>query len=248
MIITASALVFTMAVLHAAGQTESPPVSYENLRLQSDISHPAPPEGMVYVPGGEFIMGSEVGDTDERPQHTATTAPFFIDIMEVSNSDYKAHDPAYTFPEGREDFPAVVTWEQANAYAKAMGKRLPTETEWEKAARGTDGRMYPWGNTYDPTYINWDRSLPRDGSIAKPRSPYGCIDMAGGAFEWTSSWYQPYPGNDAPGAQYGETYRVMRGGCNFNDMAMMRTTHRYYLPPGTTGNYNVGFRCAQDVE
>lgn len=210
-------------------------------------SGPALPPGMVYVPAGAFIMGSEVGDADETPRHLATTGAYFIDKYEVSNPEYQKFDPTYTFPKGKENFPACVTWEQAAAYAKWAGKRLPTEKEWEKAARGTDGRMYPWGNTYDDSFINWDQSLPRDSSIARPRSPYGCVDMAGDAWEWTNDWYKPYPGNTIPCAAYGEKYKVMRGGSNFNDMAMMRTTERYYLPPNTTGHYLTGFRCVKDA-
>ena len=206
------------------------------------------PPGMVYVPEGPFIMGSETGDPDESPQHTANTGPFFIDVYEVGNADFKLVFPDFEFPAGREDHAAVVTWEQAAAYAGKVGKRLPTEAEWEKAARGTDGRTFPWGESHDPSFTNWDEAYPRGGSPACPRSPYGCIDMAGGAWEWTDSWYQPYPGNEMFSEEYGEKYRVIRGGASFNDVAMMRTTHRYYLPPDTTGNYHVGFRCVKDVE
>lgn len=208
---------------------------------------PAPPEGMVYVPAGEFIMGSEVGDADESPQHIAITEDFFIDKYEVSNADFKEFDPDHTFQLGRENHPAIVTWEQATAYAKSIGKRLPTETEWEKAARGIDGRMYPWGNTYDPTFVQYDRSKGIGETIAKPKSPYGCYDMAGGAMEWTSSWYQPYPGNPISADQYGEKYKVLKGGTTFNDNAHMRCAHRFYLPVDDSSNYLTGFRCVRDA-
>jgi len=209
---------------------------------------PAPPEGMVHVPSGEFIMGSEVGDADESPQHIATTGAFFIDKYEVSNADFKKFDPKHAFQEGRENFPAYVTWEQADAYAKSIGKRLPTEQEWEKAARGIDGRMFPWGNSYDPTFIQYDRNKGIGETIAKPKSPYGCYDMAGGAMEWTSSWYQPYHGNAVPAEQYGEKYKVLKGGTSFNDLAHMRCAHRFYLPVDDSSNYMTGFRCVKDVE
>ncbi len=210
-------------------------------------SAPVPPEGMVYVPAGSFIMGSQYGDADETPQQIAQTGAFFIDILEVGNADFKKFDPTFHFPEGKENNPAIVTWEQANAYAKWAGKRLPAEKEWEKAARGTDGRIFPWGNTYDDTYVIWDDRYPRGGAPAKPKSPYGCIDMAGGAWEWTAEWYQPYPGNDIPSEQYGEKFKVIRGGSSFNSTSMMRTTHRYYLPSNTTGGYSTGFRCVKDA-
>ncbi len=214
----------------------------------AEESTPTPPEGMVYVPAGEFIMGSKVGDADEAPQHIATTRAFFIDTFEVSNADFKKFDPEHTWKEGRDNHPAIVTWEEANAYAQSIGKRLPTETEWEKAARGIDGRMFPWGNTYDPTFIQYDRSKGIGNTIAKPKSPYGCYDMAGGAMEWTSSWYKPYKGNPIPAKQYGEKYKVLKGGTTFNDNAHMRCAHRFYLPVDDSNNYLTGFRCVKDVK
>jgi formylglycine-generating enzyme required for sulfatase activity len=212
------------------------------------VEQPEPPEGMVYVPAGGFIMGSKYGDFDERPQHITRTGAYFIDKYEVSNAEYAQFDKDFKYPNGKENFSVIVTWEQANAYAQSIGKRLPTEKEWEKAARGTDGRIFPWGNTYDNTFVVWDLNYPRGSAIAKPESPYGCIDMAGSVWEWTADWYKPYPGNNVPMAQYGETYKVMRGGSNFNNHSFIRTTQRYYLPPHTTGKYPVGFRCVKDVE
>ncbi len=209
---------------------------------------PEAPEGMTYVPAGAFIMGSNVGDADETPQHLDETGAFFIDIYEVSNADFLKFDPKFTFREGYDNHAAKVTWEQADAYAKWAGKRLPTEKEWEKSARGTDGRLYPWGNTYDHSFVVWDESYARGAAPAKPSSPYGCYDMAGGAWEWTADWYMPYPGNRIPAEQYGSKFKVMRGGSSFNGFAMMRTTHRYYLPVNTTGNYYTGFRCVKDTK
>ncbi len=206
-----------------------------------------PPAGMMYVPAGEFLFGCNVGDADETPQQIAVTGAFFIDQYEVSNADFKTFDPTYTFKAGYDLHAATVTWQQADAYARSLGKRLPTEKEWEKAARGTDGRLYPWGNIYDHSFVAWDASYPRGGAPAKPASPYGCYDMAGCAWEWTADWYQPYPGNNIPCEAYGEKFKVMRGGSSFNDHAMMRTTHRYYLPVNTTGNYYTGFRCVKDA-
>lgn len=206
------------------------------------------PEGMVYVPEGNFIMGSETGDPDERPRHIAYTEAFYIDKYEVSNAEFALFDPEFKYPEGRENNAAIVSWIQADNYAKWAGKRLPTEKEWEKAARGTDGRMFPWGNTFDISYVAWDQADTRGGSIAKPASPYGCFDMAGSVWEWTADWYKPYPGNIVPMEQYGEKYKVMRGGSNFNNYSCYRTTHRYYLTPESTSRYFVGFRCAKDIE
>ncbi len=217
------------------------------LLLAQTPEAPEPPEGMVYVPAGPFIMGSNVGDADEMPRHTDHTGAFFIDKYEVSNAEFRAFDPEFRVEEGRENHAAKVTWEQAAAYAAWAGKRLPTEKEWEKAARGVDGRTYPWGESYSAGFLAWDEDDPRGGSVARPESPYGCVDIAGGAWEWTSDWYQPYPGNETPSAAYGEKYKVMRGGASFNGRAQVRTTHRYYLPPDTTGGYFTGFRCVKDI-
>jgi len=216
--------------------------------LSADGANPTPPSEMVFVPSGSFIFGSNHCDDDERPQQQASTKAFYIDVYEVSNSAFQKFDAAHQFKEGREDFPAEVNWEKADAYAQWVGKRLPTEREWEKAARGTDGRVYPWGNSFDYTFTNWDESYLPGTSAARPTSPYGCIDMAGGVWEWTADWYQPYPGNKIPCEAYGTTNKVMRGGSTFNGRALMRTTHRYYLPPHMKGGYHVGFRCVQDVE
>lgn len=207
-----------------------------------------PPAGMVLVAEGGFIMGSKYGDHDEKPQQIAYTKAFFIDKYEISNTEFAKFDPEFKFPASKKDNAAIVTWSQADAYAKWAGKRLPTEKEWEKAARGTDGRIFPWGNTYDNTYVVWDQKSTRGTSIAKPASPYGCYDMAGGVWEWTADWYKPYPGNKTPMEQYGEKYKVMRGGSNFNNHSFIRTSQRYYVLPEKISNYPVGFRCVLDIE
>lgn len=218
--------------------------------LDPDVNtsaEPDLPENMVYVPEGTFVMGSEMGDEDEAPQHQIGAGPFYIDKYEVGNAEFKAEFPDYTYPEGHDNMPAVVTWEQATAFAEKVGKRLPTEAEWEKAARGTDGRTFPWGESYDPSFLVWDETDPRGSAPARPESPYGCVDMAGGVWEWTADWYNAYPGSPAEKEEFGEKYKVIRGGATFNDIAMCRTTHRYYLPPDTTGHLRVGFRCVRDA-
>ncbi len=205
-------------------------------------------EDMVLVPAGPFIMGSDVGDPDERPVRTVTTGAYYIDRFEVTNEQYKRFKPEFKFRDERAKFPAEVTYQQAADYAAWAGKRLPTEAEWEKAARGTDGRLFPWGNSFDWTFVNWDEKVEPGSSEARPASPYGCYDMAGGAWEWTADFYQPYPGNTVPSESYGEKYKVIRGGGTFNDIAIMRTTHRYYLDPKIRGHYFVGFRCVKDAK
>lgn len=209
---------------------------------------PDAPPNMVYVPERPFLMGNDNGDEDERPQHLATTAPYFIDKYEVSNAEFKAVFASFAFPEGQENVPAIVNWQQAADYAAKVQKRLPTEAEWEKAARGWDGRTFPWGEHFDPSLVCADDKTPRGGSIARPESPYGCLDMAGGVWEWTADWYQPYPENDIPNDDYGETHKVLRGGSTGIDIAALRTSYRLCLTPDTTGGLRTGFRCAKDVE
>ena len=216
--------------------------------LFKSYAQPTPPKGMVYVPAGEFIMGSKYGDPDERPLQIASTGAFFIDQYELSNLEFSQFDPNFKYPKEKAQNAAVVNWYQATNYAKWAGKRLPTEKEWEKAARGTDGRTFPWGETYDNTYVVWDQTQSRDGSIAKPQSPYGCYDMAGSVWEWTNDWYKPYEGNNLPMEQYGEKYKVMRGGSNFNNHSFIRTSQRYYLLPDKISRYPVGIRCVKDAE
>lgn len=223
---------------------------YGSIGMESTTKadQPEKPKGMVYVPAGSFIMGSNVGDPDERPQQMAETKAFFIDKYELSNAEFAQFDPGFKFPKGKENNAAILTWSKANAYARWAGKRLPTEKEWEKAARGTDGRMFPWGNTYDDTYVVWDQNDSRGSSIAKPESPYGCMDMAGSVWEWTADWYKPYPGNNVLMEQYGEVYKVMRGGSSFNNCSFLRTTQRYYLLPEKISRYPVGCRCVKDID
>ncbi len=216
--------------------------------IANDPIQPRPPKNMVYVPAGSFIMGSKYGDHDEMPKHIASTNDFYIDKYEVSNAEFLQFDSNFSFPKNKENSPAIVTWSQANNYAKSLGKRLPTEKEWEKAARGTDGRIFPWGNTFDNSFVVWDSKYSRGSAIAKPESPYGCINMAGSVWEWTADWYKPYPGNKTPMEQYGEIYKVMRGGANFNNHSFLRTSHRYYLLPEDIRNYPVGIRCVKDIE
>jgi len=203
-------------------------------------------EKMVFVPAGKFLMGSNDGDIDESPQQEEYLPAFWIDKYEVTNADFRKFDPRFTFPKGKESNPVLVTWVQADSYAKWAGKRLPTEVEWEKAARGTDGRIFPWGNYWDVTMTAWDDASPV-GIVSAGISPYGCYDMAGNVWEWTSSWYKPYNGNDVTNLAYGEKYKVIRGGAEFNNRSFFRCAHRYYLLPNSTiGGYKVGFRCVQD--
>ncbi len=208
------------------------------------------PRGMVLVPAGEFIMGVDGGSPDERPRRKVNLPAFYIDKFEVTNAEFQKVFPTHRFDERAGMLPVTgVTWDQATSYAQALGKRLPTEEEWEKAARGVDGREYPWGNTFDPQLCNISsgpRSAPtRVGQFRPGASPFGAMDMAGNVYEWTSSWYQPYPGNDLVKDDYGQVFRVLRGGSFMTDRFVVRTARRHYDKPDKT-RADYGFRCAMD--
>ncbi|NPV87100.1 MAG: SUMF1/EgtB/PvdO family nonheme iron enzyme [Anaerolineae bacterium] len=226
---------------------------------------------LVYVPAGEFAMGSEEGESDERPVHRVYLDAYWIDRTEVTNAMYAkcVQDGACDEPKSRgsatrsdyygnsryADYPVInVDWFMADAYCRWAGRRLPSEAEWEKAARGTDGREYPWGDgapscdlaNYDAgNYCVGDTSAV--GSYPEGASPYGALDMAGNVWEWVADWYDAdyygrSPRENPPGASSGG-YRVVRGGSwNHND-DYVRAACRFRLGPSVTIS-NDGFRCA----
>jgi len=222
---------------------------------------------MVEIPGGPFTIGYDHRHPDEKPAHTISIPSFFIDLYEATNGQYKEFIDAMhrtppdnwndrTYPPGKKNHPVVfVTWYDAHDYCEWVEKRLPQEEEWEKAARGTDGRLYPWGNDFDPRKANTPQSHSTGttpvGSYPKGRSPYGLYDMGGNAWEWTDSWAKPYPGSPIPTGHYftGE-YKVLKGGswvdCSFYRCGISSLTfNRGYFKPFTK-NQGFGFRCAKD--
>ena len=220
---------------------------------------------MVTIPAGEFIMGSDQGREEERPAHTVFVDTFEMDLFEVTNEDFakfvaetgyiteaeKAADGATwrTRGEGKERHPVVeISWNDAVAYCQWLGKRLPTEAEWEKAAKGTEGLIYPWGDEWDPAKANTKESGLRGttvvGSFAEGVSPYGLFDMAGNVWEWTSDWYEAYLGSDFQSEYFGQKYKVIRGGGWFAESDRVRTTYRSCTSAEAT-NDNLGFRCAR---
>lgn len=185
-----------------------------------------PPPGMVLVAAGPFWMGSNDKDADEdsRPLRQISLPAFYIDRTEVTNADFAKVFPDHGFAPGHGSDPVThVTRAQAEAYLRTLGKRLPTSAEWEKAARGTDGRRYPWGNQYDSSRAHAGRALTHStnscalarmkpvGSFPLGASPYGCLDMAGNAWEWVADDYPSRPPRQIiRGGAYGYAERWLR--------------------------------------
>lgn len=214
----------------------------------------------VRVPGGPFLMGKAMQQNsptpdEEMPEHTIVLPDFWIMRTEVTNAQYErcvaagtCTAPHNTFwNELRyQDHPVVsVTWYEAQEYARWFGGRLPSEAEWEKTCRGTDGRIYPWGDQ-DPTPLlaNFNSiSTEPVGTFQDGVSPYGALDMAGSVWEWTSSQYRPYPydANDGRESEAGNRSRILRGGSFHSVGDYIRCTHRAWDVPTSQGYYS-GFR------
>jgi len=217
---------------------------------------------MLAIPAGEFTMGSDHGV--ERPPHTVFVDAFEIDKLEVTNQEFErfAWETSYVtdaeragetswryYAKNKPNHPVVkVGWNDARAYCEWAGKRLPTEAEWEKAARGADARSYPWGNQWDAAKANakeaGNRGTTPVGSFPAGASPYGVLDMAGNVAEWTADWFKAYPGGDFYSPYFGEKFRVIRGGGWFNDEQSVRTTERS-CSGVEAANDDVGFRCVR---
>jgi len=240
-----------------------------------------PTREMVFIPAGPFLMGSSEEDEegigsefgtvkplymDEHPLHRVMVAAFWIDKYEVNHLHYKqfventASRPPGSWPEGQFPLPyahypvTYISWYEAKRFCEWAGKRLPTEAEWEKAARGTDGRRYPWGNEFDPSKANTGESDPRElapvGSFEMGKSPYGVHDMVGNVWEWVDDWYHPYPGNAYQSEAFGEKNKVLKGGSwggtgHYALKIFYRIPYRLYAPP-EDAYPDGGFRCAKN--
>ena len=222
-----------------------------------------PPSGMVYVPGGEFMMGrnkSDGGDEYEHPAHEVTVKPFFIDLHEVTCEEYKKFLDANpdqvapadwvnrNYPEGSARKPVTsVDWDRANAFAAWSSKRLPTEEEWEFAARATDGRLYPWGNVWEARLANVHTKNLTEAGKFPGLSPYGAVDMVGNAWEWTASPLTPYP-NGTLSEQPAPDSKVIRGGSYNDSPNQATTTYRVGYPARSATDYSkIGLRCVSDA-
>jgi len=250
------------------------------VHAQMSSKEARPSNTMMLISGGGFIMGSNSGPDDEKPQHTIFIKSFFLDILPVSNADFATFlniqglknqqgDALYDHQDSDarihqrnliwqsdltyELHPVnEVSWVGARDYCAWLNKRLPTEAEWEKAARGIDGRKYPWGNAAPTARLAlfgapYNSSAPVD-VFPDGASPYGILDMAGNQWEWVSSIYQPYPykPDDGRENQNAGPIRSTRGGGHDSNAEEISTTHRgrFLSRNPKAGHHNIGFRCA----
>jgi formylglycine-generating enzyme required for sulfatase activity len=247
----------------------------------------APPDGMVLVPAGKFTMGDSAGGIGTKPAHQISLDAYYIDKHEVTNAEYLSfwksdggENSAYTpvsygeeigigdwpqIAQTKPNYPVVgVSWNAADAYAKWVKKRLPTEAEWEKAARGTDERVWPWGNAFFVSigganvHANvwngrdgYDNGLAPVGNYPTGASPYGVLDMGGNVWEWVADWfsesyYYRSPSQNPPGPEVGSR-RVVRGGswANGPQLARCMTRMGHHSAIGTSF---IGFRLAKDID
>jgi len=238
-------------------------------------------DDMVEIPAAPFTMGSNTGPADERPEHRVSLPAFRIDRFPVTNAQFAEFlnaagsfnargerlfdfdDPdarvhrvgdKWVADGGYERHPVIeASWAGARDYCAWRGKRLPTEAEWEKAARGTDGRKYPWGSAAPDRArarfaAGWNETAPVDGFPAGA-SPYGVQDLAGNAWEWVSSAYRPYPYDPNDGREHPAAgpVRATRGGGHDSPAQEITTTHRgrNLSRNPASGHHNIGFRCAK---
>jgi serine/threonine-protein kinase len=264
----------TATVTHTATLTPMPtntanprPTTHPTLGVGSTLTREKDGIVMVYVPAGPFEMGSNDGDSDEKPVHTVNLDAFWIDQTEVTNAMYALcvqaglcsppSNNTYYINSTYAFHPVVhVSWLQANRYCAWAGDRLPSETEWEKAARGgLEGKKYPWGDE-SPTCQAGARNGAQYGGCNGRTKPiktfqpngYGLYDMAGNVWEWVADWYDSdyysnSPSSNPTGPSSGQ-YRVLRGGSSNYDSSYIRSTYRYRYSPDYS-DYLLGFRCAR---
>lgn len=271
-------IVLAMGAMGCGDEDETP----EGVPTIKTLRTPKDGAVMVLIPAGDFLMGTSDGDMDyykirfplrpasrfdnERPQRTVTLDAFYIDQLEVTNKQYRQFlsETGYQaegykiFPPYEGDpYPAIVLkWADAVAYATWAGKRLPTEAEWEKAARGTDGRIWPWGSVWDGSKLSGNdgtgledgyKEMAPVGKFPHGASPYGALDMAGNVWEWTNDWYDAAyyanaPGQNPQGPESG-AFHVLRGGGWAENLDFTRCASRWGSEPGSLLR---GFRCAMD--
>ena len=243
----------------------------------------------VLIPSGAFIMGTDIeafygtalansehAKLDEAPMHVRFLEAYLIEQYPVTNAEYAVfvqetgHSPPPHWKNGdptpeAANLPVVhVSWHDSHAYTEWAGKRLPTEAEWEKACRGPDGRIYPWGNTFVSDESESTENLPESSEIltahltpigVRPAivSPYGLGEAVGNVWEWTADWYQPYPDTKRQknGRNLEDKHKTLRGGSwlevrDGTAERYFRCANRLHAPPDYTAG-NIGFRCVREV-
>jgi formylglycine-generating enzyme required for sulfatase activity len=224
---------------------------------------PAAPEGMVLVAAGTYAIGRDDGDEIEKPAHQVNLAAFYIDKTEVTNAEYKKfidatahpappHWKGGTFDAGKDNYPVVqINWQDATDYARWVGKRLPTEAEWEAAARGPEGRRFPWGNEAKSGTGNIGSgsggTINAVGQFPDGKSASGAMDMIGNVWEWTDDKVSLYPGNTGqiPPEAKGK-FRIIRGGA-FDSGKTLDASYRGYIEENRRDLDKTGFRCVKDA-
>lgn len=236
----------------------------------TETAAPAPatpaikPGEMVLIPAGESILGANDKDTAAYPEQKVNLPAYWIDKYEVTNAEFldfaiktgyqgegakEGKDWRQFFTPDKAQYPVLfITWNDAAAYCKSLGKRLPTEPEWEKAARGPNGFRYPWGDKWEAGKSNtYESGLREPTAIAQYEdvSPYGAHDMLGNVQEWTESWYKAYKGNSKSDTNFGERFRVVRGASSriYGSRAHL-WDRSAYLPKSL---YDFGCRCAKEA-
>ena len=252
-----------MCCLTACGKKEAEDI--EDYVLEETVLDEIVPGEMVFIPAGEFIMGSNNKsneDANAYPEHKVKLPAFWIDKYEVTNLEFmdfsitnsytgegaaKGSDWRLFGGVGKEYIPVVyITWKDAEEYCKSKGKRLPTEQEWEYAARGPNGNVYPWGNEWENGYANTNEAgrEAMDVGSFNDISYFGVHDMLGNVQEWTASWYDSYPGG-VKDSKYGKTLRVVRGLSPTYRGRAGNLWLRFAQPPSAL--FNFGCRCAKDA-
>ena len=258
--------------LNSSTPTNTPELTAIPTSLPTEISD-VQGVSMVLIPSGKFTMGASDSFPNESPIHLVNLSTYYIDKYEVTNKNYtlcvqdgeclppkKRNSKTYPSYFGNSEFdnyPVIyVTWNMAQQYCLWRDARLPSEAEWEKAARGVDGRIYPWGDTIKNSEVNYNGQVGDLTFIGKYNSgvsPYGLFDMAGNAQEWVNDWYQAdyYSSlfgdiQDPQGPSAGDE-RVIRGGSWDAGKNFIRTTYRFKSAPSVSF-YNISFRCAKDAQ
>jgi toxoflavin biosynthesis protein ToxD len=232
--------------------------------LEACTEPPEQDSDMILIPAGAFTLGlnpteeissfisDRTSSKNAQPQQEITLNAFYMDIHEVSYGEFLQFKPQARYAEGRLAHPMQgVSWFEADAYCLWLDKRLPTEFEWEKAARGLAGNLYVWGNEFTRENGNFGKTVQPPAKQPRDLSEFGIYELNGNVSEWTSSWYQPYQGSSFEDPNFGKKYRVIRGGAiNKREHGFLKEfallPYRNFAPPKMR-SWDTGFRCARSA-